>query len=798
MAGADEPALQTDNKENSPEAAEQIRGRPVKYFDVGEVGRRTGARAPKDATYDANGMPENMDLWFSDDSDELTEDIEAAPGKIVTPQQAPRVSALSTPGISPQTPVPIPNAASRMPRQSMAPSSFPLNHKSVPTTPVKFSQISKSSALEDSSKAVISPSRDLLFAAPMSSRKTPKSGSVTISPADSPLAKSNEAERPSTAQKKIHPLTQTAYDYPDELDDAASTHSMDLTGKEMVFTVTGVDGQSSQHSDAEAALKSPGSRKRKTHEGSDLEAETVDQSPNKRSTATKRRSHPKHSSANDTETTSNTPVDLMNNLADTDGPEPSTVIWNASPSLAEESESPSVSQARRARHRVVPEVSAHIKTIAERLQDAQSGSVEQKSQQDVTSDSQHASGREHKNKAHPIAEDGSDDEDTASGSHAFEVENAPHSTPSKTANLQQKDKTGADSIQSADEEEQLRDDDGTLEEAPIHSGEASSHAESDSERSETERDHSEPVASQAEARSPKVATKKQRTLRKPDTQSDIKASDSEEEQPLLAAPSRTARRTKAKVIPKGAVTKKSAAHRAKPHATVQKPEPPVLEEDGKDENGCRRSRRMKISPLKFWAGERVVVGRRESGFYPVPVVKEIIRVDSDEEDLDRQKVRARAARVKREKRAQAMVQPNIPVINFSTGQEEEQQIISTPDMLDLRSTGGSFKFQKVFSEGTFIASGILAFPKGSKKRNSNSKRSAMIFMVMSGEVEVQVHRTQFVVSSGSQFLVPRGNQYCIANRGSREARLFFCHGKEVEASTSEKEVKEIPPVTATP
>ncbi|KNC97677.1 uncharacterized protein SPPG_07141 [Spizellomyces punctatus DAOM BR117] len=202
-----------------------------------------------------------------------------------------------------------------------------------------------------------------------------------------------------------------------------------------------------------------------------------------------------------------------------------------------------------------------------------------------------------------------------------------------------------------------------------------------------------------------------------------------------------------------------------------------LDDQDEDENGARRSKRMKIKPLKYWAGERVVIGRRESGFFPVPVVKEVIRVKSDDESSNYGKGKP-TTRVKSE--PAPLVQPDVPVINITTGQEENQRIVATPEMLNPRTIGaGDYKFQKVFSEGEFIASGILVMPKGSQKPNKNSNQSAMIFYVVSGEVEVQIHKTIFVVKTGSQFFVPRGNQYRIQNVASREAKLFFCHGKEV-------------------
>ncbi|KAJ3180088.1 hypothetical protein HDU87_002313 [Geranomyces variabilis] len=920
MAG-DQPALQKDNKENSPEAAEQIRGRPIKFHEIGERGRRTGATAPKNATYDQDGMPENVEAWFSDVSDELTKDSEAAPGKIMTPRQGTRDSEISTPqrseqrpgvanipAVSPETPVPIPNAASRMPRQSMMPHQFDHNSRSIPTTPVKFSQISNSSVFDESPKATLSPLRNSHSKALKSSRKTPKSGGAKLRSKESPFAKSKTTECPSTTEKKAHPLNQAAYDYPEEYEEVGSAQFTDLDAEDRNSTPEKPDAGIQKQSD---------SKKRKTYAGSNSEAEAGEQTPKKRASG-KQPPQPTPqiaiSLAETTASSSTIGAELMETLAEIDvsfangrALEPSTTVWNADPSLDEYSESPSENQARRARQRVVVEIPVPIKSIAERLAVAQSEPKQKQQPQDAAHASQNGSkSQEHSEESHLLAGRASEDEELDGGGsgaeevdNADKVDNADEIDGAHSASLSESgehhpgDKTsaGGEEDQASDNVE-MEDDayDGTEEASPqagsesedpeteratnspeatdtevtknrravsesnIDSDNEAQHSEhgeypppapsqkvrstkpttaakdtevttkkrsavpksdteSDDEGQDSDHEGTPPPVPSRQARATKgksaaidteVTTKKRRTVPKSDTESDTEsddeAQDSEPQDQPSPGPSRKARVTKAKSVPKAAASKSAPAKRvAKPRGGVRKPDPPAaLEGDNKDDNGCRRSRRMKISPLKFWAGERVVVGRRESGFYPVPVVKEVIRIDSEEEDADRQKARARAARVKREKRAQAFVEPNIPVINIDTGVEEEQHIISTPAMLDLRPTGGSYKFQKVFSEGTFIASGVLVFPKGSKKPNSNTKRSAMIFMVMSGEVEVQVHKTQFVVYTGTQFLIPRGNQYCIANRSNREARLFFCHGKEVEvAATETNEVEVSPPATET-
>jgi mannose-6-phosphate isomerase-like protein (cupin superfamily) len=199
-----------------------------------------------------------------------------------------------------------------------------------------------------------------------------------------------------------------------------------------------------------------------------------------------------------------------------------------------------------------------------------------------------------------------------------------------------------------------------------------------------------------------------------------------------------------------------------------------------DEDGLRKSKRVKIPPLAYWKNEKIVYGRRDSGYCPVPVMKQVIRVESDS---DHKPVKRR---YDSKKETLTVEKAELPVINYVTQEEEDQQIVVTPDMIDPRTVGaGDYRFQKVFSEGEFLASGVLYLPRGSQKPNKNSNASAMIFVVMAGQVQVQIHKTVFTVGTGAQFFVPRGNQYHILNSGQKEARIFFCHGKEVVPFSSD-------------
>lgn len=74
-----------------------------------------------------------------------------------------------------------------------------------------------------------------------------------------------------------------------------------------------------------------------------------------------------------------------------------------------------------------------------------------------------------------------------------------------------------------------------------------------------------------------------------------------------------------------------------------------------------------------------------------------------------------------------------------------------------------FLYEKVFSLGEFMAAGLLVVPargekqaKSSKDNNYVRRTAYQTFVVLSGVVEVLVHRTQFRIAPGGMFCVPMG------------------------------------------
>ncbi|KAL1918730.1 uncharacterized protein VTP21DRAFT_2752 [Calcarisporiella thermophila] len=122
--------------------------------------------------------------------------------------------------------------------------------------------------------------------------------------------------------------------------------------------------------------------------------------------------------------------------------------------------------------------------------------------------------------------------------------------------------------------------------------------------------------------------------------------------------------------------------------------------------------------------------------------------------------------------------PDMPIYDFNSNEEQFKRIAFTPFQFNPKQFR-NFSFQKVFSEGEFFSSGIVVLPVGAEKPNKNSRESSMVFYVISGRIKATVHRTTFELSAGGQFMVPRGNQYCIVNIARKESKLLFAQAREI-------------------
>ncbi|KAI1408149.1 Mif2/CENP-C like-domain-containing protein [Hypoxylon sp. FL1857] len=225
-----------------------------------------------------------------------------------------------------------------------------------------------------------------------------------------------------------------------------------------------------------------------------------------------------------------------------------------------------------------------------------------------------------------------------------------------------------------------------------------------------------------------------------------------------------------------------------------------------------RSGRLSYRPLEFWKGEQVIHEKKDvfedkGRHFVMPVVKGVIRRPEETPPKKRRpgrpsKQKGRPGRrpsivEEEEERDDWEFDPGRIVgecVFWRPDQEaqdedeveviEEELAISEAaiQLKDIRDA--TFKFAKTLTT-PFFGSGIVDMPPGSEKRTKNSRKMQMVFFVHTGSVEVTVANTEFRISKGGMWFVPRGNHYSITNNSDRPARIFFAQGCEMLAETEE-------------
>ena len=123
------------------------------------------------------------------------------------------------------------------------------------------------------------------------------------------------------------------------------------------------------------------------------------------------------------------------------------------------------------------------------------------------------------------------------------------------------------------------------------------------------------------------------------------------------------------------------------------------------------------------------------------------------------------------------------------------EIVVTPNMIRAKPAGsGEYRFQKIFSEGQFIGSGLVILPVNGQKPTKNSHDSALVnkfnldfrgfnwYRSSSSEQDNLFSWTRLSVFCAKRWcIVYVGNQYRLNNLGRKECRLFFCHAKEINS-----------------
>ncbi|GJJ74936.1 centromere protein C [Entomortierella parvispora] len=128
----------------------------------------------------------------------------------------------------------------------------------------------------------------------------------------------------------------------------------------------------------------------------------------------------------------------------------------------------------------------------------------------------------------------------------------------------------------------------------------------------------------------------------------------------------------------------------------------------------------------------------------------------------------------------------IEVIDYKTNGITKRVLAAPKSQMDFREVeGGGYQFHRGLEDtDSSMVSGVMKIKGGGEKPTNSTGGTActMLFYVLKGIVQVTVNERKFVVSTGAQFVVPRGNQYSIANLSRMESHLYF-----VQAKTSDSE-----------
>ncbi|ONH66694.1 Protein MIF2 [Cyberlindnera fabianii] len=253
----------------------------------------------------------------------------------------------------------------------------------------------------------------------------------------------------------------------------------------------------------------------------------------------------------------------------------------------------------------------------------------------------------------------------------------------------------------------------------------------------------------------------------------------------------------------------------------------------------RRSSRVRVSPLEYWRGERMVYERKPND--SVPSAKEIVTVEQPpEKPISRSsstvgsrrasrsssKVRGGSQRTTPARSRNTTRRPRIDIIP----EDDEEDDNEDNDELEIAVRNGDaagsewmrngflkvdayeghgsedksnrivawaagtenfstevktaeddFKLAILFDKNReFIASGMMMLPIGGRKNLKSTDGTYFVFYCIKGIIQVTLSGTVFMINKGCSLEVPMGNFYEFTNKGNTEATLFFVQTKGQE------------------
>ena len=222
-----------------------------------------------------------------------------------------------------------------------------------------------------------------------------------------------------------------------------------------------------------------------------------------------------------------------------------------------------------------------------------------------------------------------------------------------------------------------------------------------------------------------------------------------------------------------------------------------------DSMALTRSGRHSYRPVEYWRGEEVVVGEEEQdgrlyndqGFV-MPTIKEVIRVPESTLPSKRAPRSQTRNKIKAKDKLEVVeedeeleeweISPGTMAGEVVLWEPEhelhppaedepvniiEEQVALSADAVQTRDIrDATFRFAKTLTM-PFMGAGVVDLPPGAEKRPKNSRKMHMVFFVHYGKVMVTINETQFRISAGGTWFVPRGEFLKLESWGERRKRV---------------------------
>lgn len=229
----------------------------------------------------------------------------------------------------------------------------------------------------------------------------------------------------------------------------------------------------------------------------------------------------------------------------------------------------------------------------------------------------------------------------------------------------------------------------------------------------------------------------------------------------------------------------------------------VIEPTDSTDGHCRRSKRKRVLPVSFWAGEKVKYRYSSSG----QEITGIHRADDDSGDcMENNSLSSRRPEVSfnetvgvasynnycNETSSTSLVDlpaQALPLLNPETQEEVLVDCVAFKVGNDYTGSedgkaaeGQQYKICKNLRQRAFHHGSIVIFPNGHKPKERVGLNT-LVFNVTKGMVLVTLYKSQFLAKIGDSFFVATGNTYSLRNTQPKPAELTFTQIRGPDSSS---------------